>query len=307
MQIDLKLDASYLLELIKSGVITNELLIQIKDYLKAKVENAKKKLQQFIVQKKRTHDYVVESIELMKERKKINKELDLIQEKAASFIASYANEFTFIYDDNVVRMEFFNETNSFLKVFSSYKYKILSTIGSFIAEFTALKELKACILHGKNKDEVVGIYRKYMDELRRELVGEKADIEMQEKIYERVEDYILSEVYTRAFPRRQTKGDKYFHTKMLLLRWVDPTALKIRKTDLKTDYWTSACECIGRMEEAKTPKEKLQQVCNCSNLLANGMMKFSKRSEPPGADDLVPFLNYILILAAPKQIYTNLK
>ena len=94
---------------------------------------------------------------------------------------------------------------------------------------------------------------------------------------------------------------------MLLLQWIDPILLGVKKADLKVDYWRSACEDIEKMEAARTPRQKLDQLMHGVNLLMQGLMKFSQRSEQPGADDITPIFNYVIIMSAPKMIYSNLK
>jgi hypothetical protein len=290
LKTDIKLDASYLLNLVESDILTTELLDQVKDHIKTELEYLTKKLLDFMKQNRYSYNLLMQNISTMKEQHQIQKESCTIQEKANEFIKSYSKEFTLTEINNKMSIEF---PNKLIKVFSSKK-----DINSFIVKFTMLKELEECIIYGKNKD-IINIYNRYMFELRKAI--------NEESVYKKVEDYVLSEIYTKAFPKLQTKADKYFHTKTLLLNWIHPTKLGIKKENLGIDYWTSASEYMKRMEEMKTPKGKVEQVIECYNLLKKGIMKFSRRSESPGADDLVPFLTYILILSAPERMYSNIK
>ena len=116
-----------------------------------------------------------------------------------------------------------------------------------------------------------------------------------------------SGLHIQVFPEYSTDPDTLFYKKMLMLQWIDPIVFGIKPADIKVDYWKSAREFIYKMDSSRTPEEKLNCITNCMNVIMQGIIKFSQRSEPPGADDLIPTFNYVLIMSAPKMIYSNIK
>ena len=77
----------------------------------------------------------------------------------------------------------------------------------------------------------------------------------------------------------------------LTARGVDPYAIE----------WG---ECVARLravDDACTPREKLLCLCDCCGFVMRGIAR-NGRSDNCGADELIPFLMYVLVKAAPPNI-----
>ena len=61
------------------------------------------------------------------------------------------------------------------------------------------------------------------------------------------------------------------------------------------------------MDRARTPHQKLAYLRLSVNIISQGLMKFSDRKDAAGADDMLPMFLYVIIMAAPQFIYSNLK
>ena len=63
---------------------------------------------------------------------------------------------------------------------------------------------------------------------------------------------------------------------------------------------------INRINEYKTPRDKLIAIINCCKLISSMIWKAKSNKKPTGADDLWSVLIYILIKAKPEKIASNL-
>lgn len=81
----------------------------------------------------------------------------------------------------------------------------------------------------------------------------------------------------------------------LAARGVDPYAIE----------WG---ECVARLravDDACTPREKLLCLCDCCGFVMRGIAR-NGRTNDFGADDLIPFLMYVIVKAAPPNITATL-
>jgi len=311
-QTGLILDTNYLLKQVESGILTTEFLLETKNYFIKKNKDAQEKLNFLALQQRNAYESVNQIINLAKKQVEDGDLFILSKVKAGEFINFYKKPFniksTFEGGTNKIEIEFV-QPNTDLK--SKYDQTYLETIGDFIA---AIGKAKKSILNPKEDDgnKIGNVYKDYMKILNSDLMQDNQCLqgiteERRVQVYKEVEAHIALGLYLEVFPEKPSPQDTRFCHKMQLLQWIDPVSFGIKESDMKTDYWKSACEDIHRMEAAKTPAEKLDHLVNCINVIMQGMIKFSQRSEPPGADDITPVFNYIMIMSAPKMIYSNLK
>lgn len=307
------LDTNYLLKQIEDGILTTEFLLESKNYFIKRNQDTQEKLNFLAIQQKNAYESVKQIISLAKKQAEDGDLFILSKVKAGQFINSYRKPFNFIYkftsETNVIDIEFVQVNPEVIQ--SKHDQNYLETIDQFIEE---LGKTKSKILNPKEGDgaKIGRLYKTYMDSLKDDLTGDSQCLqgiseERRGQVYKEVETHIALGLYLELFPERPNRHDTLFRCKALLLQWIDPVTFGIREEDLRIDYWRSACEDIERMEAARTPAEKLEHLVHCLNVIMQGMMKFSQRSEPPGADDLTPLFNYVMIMSAPKMIYSNLE
>jgi hypothetical protein len=86
-----------------------------------------------------------------------------------------------------------------------------------------------------------------------------------------------------------------------------PSDLEIKKTYLNENLWGLAINCVNKMDEEKSPYEKLKCVSSAHKIINNCIQFCSGKDEHAGADDLSPIFQYIILKAKPKRIFSNIK
>lgn len=108
------------------------------------------------------------------------------------------------------------------------------------------------------------------------------------------------------FPEHHSQKDYDFYNQTLLLSWVNPENLEIKKIFLNEKLWELAVSSINKMDEEKSPFEKINCIEN-SCCIINRTIKFcSGKDNEAGADELTPILQYIIIKAHPKRFFSNI-
>lgn len=108
------------------------------------------------------------------------------------------------------------------------------------------------------------------------------------------------------YPEHQSQRDYDFYNQTLLLSWVTPENLEIKKIFLNEKLWELAVSAITKMNEEKTPTEKINCIENACCII-NRTIKFcTGKDNEAGADELTPLLQYIIIKAQPKRFFSNI-
>lgn len=75
---------------------------------------------------------------------------------------------------------------------------------------------------------------------------------------------------------------------------------------MNENLWVFAINCVNRMDEEKSPYEKLKCVASAHKIINNCIKFCSGKDEHAGADDLSPIFQYIILKAKPRRIFSNL-
>ncbi|KAJ7522457.1 hypothetical protein O6H91_18G011600 [Diphasiastrum complanatum] len=128
---------------------------------------------------------------------------------------------------------------------------------------------------------------------------------------EGLEKYLMTKLFPRAFAPlpEDAERDQKLYTKMSLLRqFLHPEHLDIAPNFQNESSWLLAQKELQKINTYKAPRDKLVCILDCcrviNNLLLNAMM--AKNDNPPGADDFLPVLIYVIIKANPPQLQSNL-
>ena len=124
------------------------------------------------------------------------------------------------------------------------------------------------------------------------------------EIANKIEDYIMREIYVYVFPKEQSKKDLEFYNQTKKLSWITPEHLDINK--LYINQLNPAILWIKKIDEKKSIRDKLFCISSAYNIM-NNIIKFSSgKNDDAGQDELTPIFQYIIIKAQPPRIYSNI-
>jgi hypothetical protein len=64
---------------------------------------------------------------------------------------------------------------------------------------------------------------------------------------------------------------------------------------------------LNRMDNEKTPNDKLKCVYNLFQIINNSIKFCSGNNENAGTDDIMPILYYIILKSKPKRMFSSIK
>ena len=114
----------------------------------------------------------------------------------------------------------------------------------------------------------------------------------------------MRKIYLNVYPQTPLKKDFDFYKRTMLLDWVTPENLEIKK--LFINQLGLAILCIKKMDEAKSVLEKIRCIQNAQTNV-NNLYKFSTgKNKDAGQDDSAPIFQYIIIKAHPRRMISNI-
>ena len=214
--------------------------------------------------------------------------------------------------------------NDFHKDWSKYKNKSschAHNIKDFINKFsynswdkenklpTPKKLISEEIISGKRKSQIYKAFNDYMYIIKKRIkepIKNKnlfKNLNDYNYLLEKIEDYILRQIYKSVFPPLRKDSDNNFFTKTKSLSWLTPAKLDIK--NISTDQLDYAIRCIQNLEDGKSVNDKLNCIREAHAAL-NNVIKFSTGNDSDaGQDEITPLFQYIVIRAQPQSIYTN--
>jgi len=128
---------------------------------------------------------------------------------------------------------------------------------------------------------------------------------------EGLEKYLMTKLFARAFApvHQEVEHDQRLSEKMgLLQQFIRPEHLDIPPSFQNKSSWLLAQKELQKINTYKAPRDKLVCILNCCRVINNLLLNVSlaTNDNPPGADDFLPILIYIVIKANPPQLYSNL-
>ena len=215
--------------------------------------------------------------------------------------------------------------NDFHKDYSKYKNKLschAHNIKDFINKFsyntwdkenklpTPKKLVYEEIISGKRKSQIYKAFNDYMYIIKKRIkepIKSKnlfKNITDYNYLLEKIEDFILHQIYKYVFPSLKKDSDNKFFNKTKSLSWLTPNKLDIKNISIEQlDY---SIKCIQNLDEGKSVNDKLNCIREAHASL-NNVIKFSSGSDSDaGQDEITPLFQYIIIRAQPQMIYTNI-
>ena len=165
------------------------------------------------------------------------------------------------------------------------------------------------IQRGKRTFKAYKAFKDYLDIIKKRIkdpVNNKNlfnDITDYNEILEKVEDYILRQIYKYIYPNT-IDSDDIFNEKSKYFGWVTPSMLDIKNISINQLEFTE--NCIKKLDECKSVNDKLNCIRDAHASL-NNVIKFSNGNEADaGQDEITPIFQYIIIRAKPKRIISNI-
>lgn len=124
---------------------------------------------------------------------------------------------------------------------------------------------------------------------------------------EGLEKYLMTKLFSRAFaslPEDAVNDQKIFEKISLLQQFIRPEHLDIPPKFQNETSWLLAEKELQKINSYKAPGHKLVSILNCSRVILNVSM--AANENPPGADEFLPVLIYVVIKANPPQLHSNL-
>ena len=171
-----------------------------------------------------------------------------------------------------------------------------------VKEEILMKDKRAHKIHKTFKDYLDIIKKRIKDPINNKNLFN--DITDYNEIVEKIEDYILRQIYKYVYPEKSSDIDNKFESKAQELGWITPSMLDIKKISIEQLYFTQLC--FKNLDSGKSVNDKLDSIREAHASL-NNAIKFSNGNESDaGQDEITPIFQYILIKAKPKRIFSNI-
>ncbi|KAG0599658.1 hypothetical protein M758_12G169700 [Ceratodon purpureus] len=127
---------------------------------------------------------------------------------------------------------------------------------------------------------------------------------------EGLEKYLMTKLFSRAFSPfpEEVEHDQRLSEKMAMLQqFIRPEHLDI-PPNFHESSWLLAQKELQKINTYKAPRDKVVCILNCCRVINNLLLNVSigSKDNPPGADDFLPVLIYVVIKANPPQLHSNL-
>ena len=246
----------------------------------------------------------------------LNQEVNDIIEKSQINVKLY-----FKYNKEIKELTIYKEDkgdkqldflDSFIFVDNKEKPKTCSTIESFTKNFPDLNKYitdpntqNIFVLQKKlnvpgNLSNFFNIIEDYLKS--KIMVKDEKSLKV---IYEKIYDYVMSKIYHKLYPNVPDPLDMNLYKKTQILSWIEPN--NIIKDNYNYNFelvLPKITKYFHFIDIEKSPRKKIINLNNIFNSI-NSLLTFSQNQALIGVDNQMPILNYILIKAKPKGMFTN--
>jgi len=183
-----------------------------------------------------------------------------------------------------------------------------TTIDEFITIFGNLPEVKEAVRDGKDpygvNDAIIFYYNKISHGVK--VSFKNVSDEEYNLIMDEIENYICKRLYNKVFPAVESEKDKTFWRRCKELEWINFDHLEIIERNRCDEMWEYAAQVLNQMDNRLTPLEKLDCIVECFKTITQVLELASAKEGGGGADETLPIMIYVLLLACPKRIHTNI-
>ena len=127
-------------------------------------------------------------------------------------------------------------------------------------------------------------------------------------INEKIYDYVMTKIYNKIFPNEQRNEDSKIFDNCLRLAWIEPKHfIPGKKNYIYDSFLPDAIRNFDLLYSEKSPRKKFLCMSNIFNSISN-LVKFNTDgNDKIGVDDEMPILNYTIIKAQPKWMFSICK
>lgn len=202
----------------------------------------------------------------------------------------------------------------FQNFMDSLRAKSADPIARYIKSF--LQEFTRAAWTPKQQEKIVSDFHKFISVKLRDYEP-FASMNRHERLnsLEGVEKLIMNRLYGRTFspkipPILRTDGhnedllsDQILEEKMRLWGWVEGRHLDIKNEYLKSNFIQLATAELGRLNQFKSPRDKMICILNCSKVIY-ALIRQAKLEQ--NADSFLPLLIYVVIKAHPIHLVSTI-
>ena len=195
---------------------------------------------------------------------------------------------------------------------------IFKTVSSFVRYFPDLNKYQDKMdINPFSIIKELNINKKlfdYFDIIKSYFIHEKnCNKEIYDKFYEeKIKNYIMNKIYKKIYPREIDREDSKLFEKTMHLSWVEPNMIIPGDTTLDAldNILPDILEEFKKLNKATSPYIKLKCFKKIFGYISV-IVKFNDGGEGEnrevGAEDITPYLNYILIRACPVRIFSDIE
>lgn len=104
-----------------------------------------------------------------------------------------------------------------------------------------------------------------------------------------------------------TYNDTALYFRLKTIEWIIPEQLSIVYNIQTDSLWKIAASTLNEIDNFKTPAEKMECIVNCWEIMNHILRLTSDNNQPANADTVAPLIQYIILKAAPRRLYSNMK
>ena len=181
-------------------------------------------------------------------------------------------------------------------------------IKDFIKQIISFQELKQEIIENSPNCNIYNCFNDYMTIIRNAITTDplfsKDPNNEFDLVIDKIDDYIMKKIYCDIFPKEPIEKDVTFYKKCIMLSWITPAHLEIKK--LYVNELKTAIDFVRKINEGKSVYDKLQFIASAHNTINNTIKFSSGKGDDAGAEELSPIFQYIIIKAKPTRFYSNI-
>ncbi|PRP77765.1 hypothetical protein PROFUN_14126 [Planoprotostelium fungivorum] len=157
------------------------------------------------------------------------------------------------------------------------------------------------------------LFRSGLDDIENRILAhplwKDAEEEEIEDAEESIEKYMSNKLFTVIFEnhcKAKETANTSLTNRIHRLRFIQPHHLDIKPDIIDEESLRAAQKELNRLNNYKTPREKLYCIWNCCRAIYNSL-KGTNDANPSGADEFLPILIYVVIRANPLHLFSNIQ
>ena len=186
-----------------------------------------------------------------------------------------------------------------------------SNVYKLLDVFALLPEVRSCCVTGEDRIGIRSTFFEFIDQVVKLIKASPKDnavlLEDEMWLTEHLERTMTRRIYERIYPRHMTYNDAALYFRLKTIEWIQPEHLSIVYSVHTDALWKIAAATLNEIDNFKTPAEKMECVVSCWETMNCILRLTSDNDQPANADTVAPLVQYIVLKAAPRRLYSNIK